>query len=268
MSELTSDPIALPRRAIPVEDPRSIVARGYTDCDFAWFSATTDTIAMPRMVRAVCHGMPTDEATLAPHLQSAPDRLRYIIDGAALDTAALHHLHDRGARAIRHRLPNPTQADDWIVALHADADRLAPLGWHIELAVGEDLSALATFEWELLQLPVALCLTDISAAVERLGVADEGVGLLLDLLHMGRTWIKLGGAIRYEALRGFVNAALAVRSDRLLWGSGGGAPTRLPADHAGQIASRLAVLERLIPDEDDRAAVLVENPARLYGFEG
>lgn len=268
MSELTSDPIALPRRATLVEDPRSIVARGYTDCDFDWLPAATDTIAMPRMAGAVCHGIPTDEATLAPHLPFAADRLRYVIDGGALDTATLHQLHDRGARAIRHRLPAAAQAAEWLAALHADADRLAPLGWHIELAVGADLSALATFEWELLQLPVALCLTDISAAVARLGVADEGVGLLLDLLHMGRSWIKLGGAIRYEALRGFVNAALAVRSDRLLWGSGGDEPTRLPADHARQIATRLAVLERLIPDEDDRAAVLVENPARLYGFEG
>lgn len=268
MSDLTSDPIALPLRRMPAEDPRRIAARGATDCDFDGRALAADALVMPRMARAVCHGLPPSEATLAPHLPFAADSVRYVVDGPVLDIDMLHHLHGRGVRAIRHRLPDAAQAAAWLTALRADADRLAPLGWHVELAVGDDLSALAAFEWELLQLPVALCLTDIAAAVARRGVADDGVGLLLDWLHMGRTWIKLSGAIRYEALRSFVNAALAVRSDRLLWGSGSDAPARMPADHARQVAARLAELEQLIPDEDDRAAVLVENPVHLYGFAG
>jgi len=258
MSEL----LALARRPHAAEDPVRLF--GYADCDLDVLALDEDLAALG-VTRAVCHGRPRDLATLSPRAgQLDASAIRYVIDALPPDAATLHRLHARGVRGVRHSLAGDGAA---LEAIGRDADAVAPLDWHIELAVGADLSALARHEWELLQLPVALCLTDITAAVARLGVRDDNVAMLLDLLHMGRIWIKLGGEIRYAELRGFVNAALAVRSDRLLWGSGD-APVPLPADQAQRIAVRLEMLERLIPDEDDRAAVLIDNPARLYGFEG
>ena len=268
MSEL----LALARRPLPAEDKVRPAAAGHTDCDLDFLALEDDgaTLAAMGVTRAVCHGLPQDGPTLSPHSGGldAP-AIRYVIDALPPGPAALSRLHARGVRAIRHRLASDAATlAAQVEAISRDADAVAPLDWHVELAVGADLTVLARYEWELLQLPVALCLTDITAAVARLGVRDENVAMLLDLLHLGRAWIKLGGEIRYAELRGFVNAALAVRSDRLLWGSGGEAPLPLPSDHAHRIAARLNVLERLVPDEDDRAAVLVDNPARLYGFEG
>jgi len=268
MSEL----LALARQPHAAEAPFRLAAPNVTDCHLA--AAGRDTrgsaVAALGVRRVVRHGPPRATATPSPRASrhDAP-AVRYVIDALPPDAPSLLDLHLRGARGIRHTLAvDAASRAAQLAVISRDADAIAPFGWHIELAVGADLAVLAGCEWELLQLPVALCLADVTDAVTRLGVRDDSVAMLLDLLHMGRTYIQLDGELRYAELRGFVNAALAVRADRLTWGSGAPAPHARPADHARVVAARLAVLERLIPDEDDRAAVLVENPARLYGFEG
>ncbi|MDR3465865.1 MAG: hypothetical protein P4M07_07970 [Xanthobacteraceae bacterium] len=265
MSEL----LALARRPYSADDMVALAAAGFTDCDLDPQALDGDPAALD-MVRAVRHGFPDDHAPLSPQADRL-DRtaIRYVIDGPAPDLAALDHLHTLGVRGIRHRL-----ADDaatlaaQLETIGRDADAIAPLGWHIELVPGRDLSTLLRHEWELTTLPVVLCLSGLPAHVARFEADDEVLGFVLDLLHMGRTYVALGGLETGERLRRFTNAALAVRSDRLLWGSGSAAPALSAGDRHGRIARSLAVLLRMIPDEDDRAAVLVQNPARLYGFEG
>jgi predicted TIM-barrel fold metal-dependent hydrolase len=255
-----SDMLALARPPKSVEDV--IASIGLTDCDLD-STALDDGAALLELgiTRSVQRHVPPASDKMTAEEQFAT---RFVVDALPADDDTLQHLHRQGVRGVRYVLADDDDAlRAQFAGIDRDAERIAALDWHVELAVGADLSVLVRHQWELLQLPVALCLDDVAPAVARLGIEDEHVGFLLDLLHMGRTWIKLGGAIAYDELRGFVNAALAVRSDRLLWGSGGAADM---SDRGHHVATRLAVLERLIPDEDDRAAVLVANPARLYGF--
>jgi len=91
------------------------------------------------------------------------------------------------------------------------------------------------------------------------------------LLKAGRSWVKLTGPYRisttglpYADVTPFAAALIQAAPERVLWGSDWphvmltGA---MPND--GDIADLLATW---IPDDHQRRKVLVENPARLYGF--
>ena len=87
---------------------------------------------------------------------------------------------------------------------------------------------------------------------------------------MGRFWLKLSGTdiagtrpASHDALRRLVDAAMAVRADRLVWGSG---PTTSRETLSAHIDTAIATLRQLLPDADSRNRVLWANPAALYGF--
>jgi predicted TIM-barrel fold metal-dependent hydrolase len=92
---------------------------------------------------------------------------------------------------------------------------------------------------------------------------------------LGLAWTKISGADRnttqgspYRDLDPFVAALRDASIDRLVWGSDWphinyhDDPSRVPDD--GELLNLLA---RWFPEPRDRLRVLVDNPARLYGFE-
>ncbi len=105
--------------------------------------------------------------------------------------------------------------------------------------------------------------------------------LVLDLLADDQVWVTLSGAERLlpagadpdspdvrrrhdDAIDARVEALVATRPQNLLWGSdwphvGLG----LPAPGTAEIHARL---QRWLPDPQVRRTVLVDNPARRYGF--
>ena len=95
---------------------------------------------------------------------------------------------------------------------------------------------------------------------------------LLALLGQGRSWVKLSGAYRisaqdhppFEDVRPLAHALVEARPDRLVWGSDWPHPavTR-PMPNDGDL---LDLLLDWVPDEAVRNRILVNNPARLYGF--
>ncbi len=100
------------------------------------------------------------------------------------------------------------------------------------------------------------------------GTNEPAFRLLLDLLD-GGAWVKVSGAFRrgcppgWDDVIPFVRTLIERAPDRVVWGSDwpyfafdGAPPT--PAGLRGW-------LERALPDEDQQR-VLVDNPARLYGF--
>jgi predicted TIM-barrel fold metal-dependent hydrolase len=113
-------------------------------------------------------------------------------------------------------------------------------------------------------------------------VEQPGFDSVLSLIKSGPAYVKLSEPYRlskkgpnYSDLAPVVQALLAANPDRLLWGSGwphlsGAVPGRpktditpdLPID-AGQLLNGFAAW---VPDVETRRKILVENPARLYGF--
>ena len=84
-------------------------------------------------------------------------------------------------------------------------------------------------------------------------------------------WVKISGAERnstegppYTDAVPFAQALVAAAPDRILWGTDWPHPnTEGPMPNDGDLVDLLALH---VPDESVRNRILVDNPARLYGF--
>lgn len=168
-------------------------------------------------------------------------------------------------------------------ALVAEYGRLlAPLGWHLQVfADGPTLLFLNRF----------LLKAEIPVVIDHMGLPDAARGIsqpefqnVLELAAAKHIWVKLAGADRITRSTGrlrdaipFMQALARVAPQRLVWGS--------DWPHLGFHANRqvtgteeitphrdldvkdlLAVLFEAVPDAAGQRAILVDNPARLYGF--
>jgi predicted TIM-barrel fold metal-dependent hydrolase len=115
------------------------------------------------------------------------------------------------------------------------------------------------------------------------GVQQPGFEAVLSLVKSRRAYVKLSEPYRlskkapeYGDLVAVVRALLAANPDRLLWGSGwphvdstpvaGRSNTDLAPNLPVDTGHLLNLFARWVPDAEIRRTILVENPARLYGF--
>jgi predicted TIM-barrel fold metal-dependent hydrolase len=103
------------------------------------------------------------------------------------------------------------------------------------------------------------------------GVTDAGFRALLRLAASGRAWVKLTGPYRISSralphgdVTPFAHALLEAAASQVVWGSDWPhVCVKGPMPNDGDLAD---LLLDWLPDEGTRRAVLVDNPARLYGF--
>jgi predicted TIM-barrel fold metal-dependent hydrolase len=116
-----------------------------------------------------------------------------------------------------------------------------------------------------------------------LGTAQPGFEALLALVRSGKAYVKISGAYRsstarpdYADVTPLAKALIAANLQRILWGSDWPHPDSstvagrkktdiaplLPIDD-GRVLNQLAVWA---PDTAQRKTILVDNPARLYGY--
>jgi predicted TIM-barrel fold metal-dependent hydrolase len=174
-------------------------------------------------------------------------------------------MHDRGARGVRFNMVsgNGTPEDQ----LDALARRLAPLGWHIQVyAQGDKLAEIAP---QLAKLPVEVVIDHCGGVKAALGTAHPQFTALLRLLDGGRAWIKLSSYRASSAGAPWTDVAPNVRAlaaaapERCVWGTDWPHPGMDPAPEAGALFDQFV---EWVPDAAARQRILVDNPARLYGF--
>jgi predicted TIM-barrel fold metal-dependent hydrolase len=204
-------------------------------------------------------------------LASAPDRLRGVaVLAADAPDEELAALDAAGVRACR--VQDRFAGGTPVTALPAVQHRVRGLGWHVEV-------------WTDPREHVALLRT--AAGLGRIvldhiglvpapgpGEADPAVPLLRELLAAGDVWVTLSGAYRLApgtteaaaapALRERVEAVLDAAPDRVVWGTDW--PYVAPPGPTPTAADHHAVLDTWLLDPDLRQRVLVDNPARLYGW--
>jgi predicted TIM-barrel fold metal-dependent hydrolase len=241
------------------------------DCDFdpdAWDRGEQRILGGSGIGRVVLSRLPALGARRLPLSDDMQPAWRAVIDPPQ-DTsdASLAVLHAIGVRGLRVNL-DPSSADDLDTLLML-SERIVPFGWHVEIKLRPGAGrALAKAEWRLMQLPLAVCFSGLGAAGRERGTAD--FEFVLGMMQLGRYWLKLSGQDLAPPQLKFwdeppplAHALLTARKDRLIWGSG----RTLAGDGALPIAAGLALLEKCLPHPGDREQVLVDNPARLYGFD-
>ncbi|MCG5236356.1 amidohydrolase family protein [Xanthobacter oligotrophicus] len=247
------------------------VARNYTPhpVPFADYRPVMAALGIDRAVLVQPSVYGTDNSALLDTLRQAPGQLRGVVvvppsisDG---DLAGLHHAGVRGIRVNR-RNPGGLALEDLALL----GRRIAPLGWHIQLQVeigqGAPLAPLVE------SCPVPVVLDHLGLLDPTRPVGDAAFAEVLALLAAGNLWLKLSAPYRvsrmatpYTDLAPFVEALMACRPDRLLWGSDW-PHTELWRDMPDDLDPGLRLGFDRVP-EAIRQLIFVANPARLYGFE-
>ena len=245
--------------------------RSYTppDAPLERYRALMATLGCQRHVLVQPSVYGTDNAKLLDTLAVAGPNVRgvVVIDARTSDSE-IERLHAAGVRGARFNYvcPGGVPFSD----AESLARRVAPLGWHLDFLL--DVSTFEDLERRLSALAVDSVIAHMGHCPARHGLGHPGPQALLRLLRHGRTWVKLTGGERFTAettapygdvvpvARALIEAAPA----RCLWGSDWPhvqLPVPMPND--GVLADQLAVWA---PDARTRRAILVDNPARLYGF--
>lgn len=179
----------------------------------------------------------------------------------------LRDLHDAGVRGIRFNLSFPVEITPAMMApLSA---RIAPMGWHIQVnATGDKLLPMAHL---LENLACPIVLDHLGQPPQPEGIRHPAFALYSRLLAKEKAWIKVSGAYISSKRPDLADTAEVVREyiriapDRLVYGSDWPHPTK----KAGEKPDDAKLLDRLdewSPGEAVRNRILVDNPARLYGF--
>ncbi len=226
-----------------------------------------EAVGIGRMVvvQASVYGT-QNEVTLDAVRQFGLHRARAVaVIDDSFDDAALRRLHARGVRGVRFNMVSGNGTPEAL--LDALARRLAPLGWHIQIyAEGDKLTEIAP---RLAALPTEVVIDHSSGVKAALGTAHPQFQALLHLLDGGRAWIKLCSYRASSAgtpcsdVAPNVKAMVAAAPDRCVWGTDWPQPGVDPAPEVGLLFDQFV---EWVPDAMTRRSILVDNPAKLYGF--
>jgi predicted TIM-barrel fold metal-dependent hydrolase len=160
-------------------------------------------------------------------------------------------------------------------------DRMKARGWHIQIYTNPAM--IAAIKDMVAASPVPVVFDHFGGAQATHGVEQPGFMDLLELMKSGKAYVKISGGYRaskvgpdYPDVAPLAEALIGTNPDRIVWGTDWPHPdsvtppgkqitdvTPLFQIDDGRLLNQLAVWE---PDAAVRKKILVDNPAKLYGF--
>lgn len=221
-------------------------------------------------------------ATIAAIARIGRDRARGVVFvDRTTSVEALDAMKEAGVVGLRLFLASPDGRIDAAQSaerLRWAADLAAPRSWHLDISTPPDVIAAVANDLIASLAPIVL---DYFGWAQG-GVHQKGFDSIIALLKSGRAYVKLSEPYRlskdypeYRDLTPIVRAYIAANPDRLLWGSGwphvasggnGRSRLELSPNLKVETAHFLDLLAEWVPDASIRRKILVDNPARLYGF--
>jgi 2-pyrone-4,6-dicarboxylate lactonase len=192
-----------------------------------------------------------------------------IIDDSVTD-AEIERLHAAGMRGVRFNFVRMFRLAPSPELLRRSIERIRPYGWHIKIFIGpEELADHIETLRSLTSVPVVI---DHMARLKP-GACGQSRALVLELLKRENFWVLLSNGPRMSAQPSGWDDVVPIGQelypaapDRSLFG------TDWPHTHSHhegggpQERELIGLFDRFLPDAKARQAVLVDNPARLYGF--
>lgn len=197
--------------------------------------------------------------------------------------ADLDAMGKAGIRGIRLNLATGGVNDPTVgrPRFSAAVERIKARGWHVQLFTS--LAMITAIKDLVLASPVPVVFDHFGGAQAALGVGQPGFADLVELVKSGKAHVKISGAYRasklgpdYADATPLAQALIAANPDRIVWGTDWPHPdsvtppgkqvtdvTPLFQIDDGRLLNQLPVWT---PDAAVRKKILVDNPARLYGF--
>jgi predicted TIM-barrel fold metal-dependent hydrolase len=205
-----------------------------------------------------------------------------VIDDKTLE-GDLDAMQKDGFRGIRLNLATGGINDPSVAKqrFQAAVDRMKTRGWHVQLYT--TLPLIVAIKEMVLASPVPAVFDHFGGADAAQGVEQPGFSDLVELVKSGKAYVKISGAYRasklapdYPDVVPLAKMLIAANPDRIVWGTDWPHPnsvtppgqkitdvTPLFQINDGRVMNQLAVWA---PDAATRKKILVDNPARLYGF--
>jgi predicted TIM-barrel fold metal-dependent hydrolase len=203
-----------------------------------------------------------------------------VIDAKATD-AELDALAKGGIRGIRLNLANagiddPTEGRQRFLAV---AERMKARNWHIQINTTPRM--IASLRPAVEASPVPVVFDHFGGAKTALGLTQPGFADLVALVKSGKAYVKVSGAYRastkapdYADATPFAQALIAANADRVVWGTDWPHPDGDSGRRFDQVSPPVPVDDAVVlnqlsnwaPDAATRKKILVDNPAKLYGF--
>ncbi len=214
----------------------------------------------------------TDNAcTLDALRQMGGNARAIVVVDPKIPETELAAMHEQGVRGVRFNISTGASKDH--EAIKTIASKINQFGWlaHFWMSANDT----ADLESLLHQLPCRVVFDHRAHIPQPEGISHPAFKVVCGLLEKDRAWVKLSGlyqdsstgppgyADTVEVGRAFVQAA----PERMVWGSDWPHPSIFserkpwPDD-----TDMLNLLAKQAPDERTRKLILVDNPARLYGF--
>lgn len=189
---------------------------------------------------------------------------------AEADEAELARMDAAGVRGARF-----TRATLGLAFTEAELARafglVRELGWYVKVQPETDGIAANIAPFERLETP--LLIDHLGRPDPTRGAADPSLRKVLDLLGRGHAWVMVSLVEKisksgppWDDVIPIVRACLDAAPDRVIWASDW--PHPVSVKQPPNEGLLLDFLHRATESDDERRRVLVDNPARLFGFEG
>lgn len=239
-----------------------------------------DTLGVERAVLVQPSVYGTDNSCTLDAIRQLGARARGVaVIDQSTSAATLDDMAKAGVRGVRLNFETAGESDPAAIkrGIAAVAEQVRSRNWHVQF--NTSLAVIAALRDDFAALPFPVVFDHFARAKAALGPSQPGFDALLALVKSGRAYVKISAAYRtsdkapdFPDTLPLAQALIAANPERIVWGSNW--------PHPGRGASRTAIappypsddgrlinqLPKWAPDAATRRKILVENPARLYGF--
>jgi len=220
------------------------------------------------IVQASCHG--TDNSAMLDAIAAGDGRYRGVCNADdSFTEKKFEELHAGGIRGVRFNFVKHLGGAPDLDRMRAIISKVQRLPWHVELHF--DAKDLLEYESVLDEIPLPVVIDHMGRTPVASGVDQAPFRALLAKLGSSeKLWVKVSGAERISAAGPpfadavpFAGACIDAAPDRVIWGTDWPHPNVEIMPNDGDLVD---LVPQMAPTAGMQQKLLVDNPARLFGF--
>ena len=220
------------------------------------------------IVHASCHGSDMRVTLDGIARSKGAYRGTAIVDESVTDKD-YERMHAGGIRGVRFNFVKHLGGRPDMAFFQRTVERVKEMGWHLILHL--DATDLVEFDAMFKRIPVPMVIDHMGRVKAADGLEQQPFKVLLEWMKNDRFWVKVCGPERVSSMGPpftdavpFARKLIAAAPDRILWGTDWPHPN--VGKHMPNDGDLLDLFAQMAPEPHLQKKILVDNPARLYGF--